>query len=44
MKKKISILIISLIIVLASLGLSYAYWKIRFHRVAYSTKKIDDVT
>ena len=28
MKKKISILIISLIIVLASLGLSYAYWKI----------------
>ena len=28
MKKKISILIISLIIVLASLGLSYAYWQI----------------
>ena len=28
MKKKINILIISLIIVLASLGLSYAYWKI----------------
>ena len=28
MKKKISILIIGLIIVLASLGLSYAYWKI----------------
>ena len=27
MKKKINILIISLIIVLASLGLSYAYWK-----------------
>ena len=28
MKKKISILIIGLIIILASLGLSYAYWKI----------------
>ena len=28
MKKKISILIISLIIVLTSIGLSYAYWKI----------------